>query len=91
MDTLYSTKFFEVLNFCRLCNFKRFAETVFADQGNLVSHAFQKKKIMALHIRGTGQSTNSVKIMHLKNLVLCGSIVACVVCLPVRAGEDLDL
>ena len=46
---------------------KRFAETIFADQGNPVSHAFYLRLFVV-----PDQSAKNAKIMRLENLVLYG-------------------
>ena len=46
---------------------KRFAETIFADQGNPVGHAFYLRLFAV-----PDQSTKNAKIIHQKNLALYG-------------------
>lgn len=64
---------FQGAQFSRIVRFKHFAKTIFADQGNPVSHALQKKKFVVLNFHSSSQSAKTVKIMCLGNLVLYGS------------------
>ena len=58
---------FEAHNFRRSCNLKRFAETIFADQGNPVSHA-----LYLCLFAVPDQSVKNAKIMRLENFALYG-------------------